>query len=287
MDLNNLSIRKATTHQEFLDVQNLHKTIWGLEDIDVHPIHMLIGIQKSNGLVLCGYYDNQPIGFLFGYCGITEDQELYLHCHNVAVLKEYRNCGIGYQLLMATKEYMLTHKIQLARATFDPLESGNANLYIKKAGCICNKYIRDYYGPMSDQLNINVPSDRLVIEYFLNTNCFEQLSDETQSKIKLKTLKIPSEHILNKTKIDHTGFLIPEKTNFNLDYFIQKKVKRVYIEIPPDYQQMRQKNMDLVLKWRFLLRDILEQCFVAGMFIRDFIVLEDHYYYALGSCYKS
>lgn len=281
MEPNKLSIREPSTHQDFLDVQNLHKTIWGLEDIDVHPKHMLVSIQQSHGLVLCAYYDDQPIGFLFGYCGITEDQKLYLHCHNVGVLKEYRNFGIGYRLLMGMREHMLTHKIRLARATFDPLESGNANLYIRKAGCICNKYIREYYGPMSDKLNINVPSDRLVIEYFLNSNFIDQLSDETQSKIKSKTLKIPSEHILNKTKIDNTGFLIPEKAHFSLDNFIQKEVKRVYIEIPPDYQQMRPQKMDLVLKWRFVLRDLLEKCFALGMFISEFIALEGHYYYVL------
>lgn len=282
MDLeNNFSIRRVKTHEEFLDVQNLHKIIWGLKDIDVHPKHMLIGIQNSNGLLMCAYYNKQPIGFIFGYFGLTEDLRFYLHCHNIAVLENYRNCGIGCQLLMAARNYMKIHKIPLARATFDPLESGNANLYFRKAGCICSRYIRDYYGAMSDQRNVDIPSDRLLVEYFTSSNLVNNYPDHTQLRISPKTLENLRKKALSRSGLSDINLLVPKVLDLDKEKLIQSQVKDVYIEIPSNYQEMRQKDMNLVVKWRFELRNLIEKCFDLDMVIIGFIRLKDHCYYIL------
>ena len=281
IDRRHLSIRKPKINQDFLDIQNLHKTIWDLQDIDVHPVHMLIGIQESNGLVLCAYDRSQPVGFLLAYCGITEDQDVYLHCHNLAVLKSFRNSGIGLQLLSAIRKHMLRHKVRIARATFDPLESANANFYIGKAGCISKNYIRNFYGAMTDQFNKGVPSDRLMIEYRLVNRLFEVQSKKTQSNKRVKTLKISGNQVLNKISIDDNGFLIPEGTKFLPTSLNLSETKQVFIQIPSNYQEMRDKNSGLALKWRFVLRELLEKCFELGMFICGFISLEGGCYYIL------
>lgn len=278
---NHFSIREVKTNEEFSDVQNLHKIIWGIKDIDVHPKHMLVGIQKSSGLLLCAYYNKQPIGFFLGYCGLTEDLKPYLHCHNIAVLKNYRNCGIGCRLLMGVKNYMRIHKIQLARATFDPLESGNANLYFRKAGCISNKYIRDYYGTMLDQRNADIPSDRLLVEYFISSNLVDRHPDQTQLSISLKNLEDLRNKALNRSQSSDVNLLVPKVLDLDKKKLVQNQVKDVYIEIPSNYQEMRQKNMHSVVKWRFELRDLIEKCFDLGMVIIGFIRLKDHCYYIL------
>ena len=53
--------------------------------------------------------------------------------------------------------------------TYDPLESRNAYLNVHKLGAACRSYIRDYYGPMADGLNVGLPSDRLRVEWWISS----------------------------------------------------------------------------------------------------------------------
>lgn len=281
MDSACLSIRRVTTPKEFQDIQDIHKTVWKLEYIDMHPTHMLTGIQKSNGLVLCAYYDNRPIGMLLSFCGITEDCELYLHCHNVGVLEEYRNLGVGFRLLIELKEYMVDKEIQLARATFDPLESRNAHLYFNKARCTCSKYYRDYYGPVPYSWDVSIPSDRLLIEYRFSSDSAGDCSDDFRRKAVSDLSSGANSQVINKTTLDSAGFPIPDDANYDLDLIEKMSVKRLYIMIPSGHLIKQQRDMGVVRKWRFSLRSMFEECFSSGLFISGFICLENVFFYAL------
>lgn len=279
MNLQNLIIKKVETSQELLDIQHLHRTIWGLVDLEVTPGHILLAAQKANGLVLCAYYEGQSIGFSFGFCGVTDDHQVYLYSHNIGILEEFRNCGVGYQIKLKQREYMLARGIDLVAWTSDPLESRNANFNFGRLGCVCERYFRDYYGPMPDQLNENVPSDRLIVEWHLNS---KRVIDCLMSpKKRQHPSQAPRVRVLNQTKIDESGLLRPVDSETEIDQLVREGINQVYIEIPSNYQELRQRDLSLVLEWRFTVRHLLETCLSQEMFISGFIYAEGRSLYVL------
>ena len=88
----------------------------------------------------------------------------------LAVLPEYRDKGVGYQLKVAQYHAVDQQAVRLITWTYDPIESRNANLNIARLGAISRTYKRDHYGEMNDGLNFGFPSDRLLVEWWITSN---------------------------------------------------------------------------------------------------------------------
>jgi predicted GNAT superfamily acetyltransferase len=132
---------------------------------------------------------------------------------------------------------------------------------------------------MSDELNENVPSDRLIVEWHLNSErVIDHLTDPKQRQY---PSQVPSSHVLNQTKTDKSGLARPVDIETGINSLTLEGANRAYVEILPNYQELRQRDMDLVLKWRLAVRDLLEPCFSRGMSIRGFIFAEGRSFYVL------
>jgi predicted GNAT superfamily acetyltransferase len=104
-------------------------------------------------MALPGYRDGKP----------------YLHSHMLAVLPEYRNVGLGRRLKLAQRDDALARGFDLMEWTFDPLEIKNAHLNIARLGAIARRYMRNIYGPSTSPLQGGLPTDRLVVEWWLRS----------------------------------------------------------------------------------------------------------------------
>jgi len=140
--------------EHFYTCVEVQKKVWGMDDILVVPVHLLITAQKNGGLVLGAFTEEgQMVGYLFGFLGTREpashDQsaaERLKHCsHMMGVLPEYQTKGIGYLLKLRQREHVLSQELDLATWTYDPLESVNANLNVCKLGVVCDTYLRDIW----------------------------------------------------------------------------------------------------------------------------------------------
>lgn len=272
MDIRKIVIEKVETTEDRKNLQYLHKTIWGVADISVIPAHLIIAAQKTNGLALCAYYEGKPVGFSFGFLGLTDDRKICYWDYLIGVLEDYRELGIGYQIKMRQREIMLARGIDLAMWTFEPLESLAANLNFNKLGCIGRKYVRDYYGTMTGVINRGIPSDRLVVEWPL-----KQIPAVQSNRNRLAESRV-----LNETIVDESGVLKPEKANPEMiRLLLMEKTEHVYIEIPENYQDIRETDMLTVLEWRFTVRSLMETCFQMGAYIDGFIFGNGKSYYTL------
>ena len=68
----------------------------------------------------------------------------------------------------------LARGFALIEWTFDPLEIKNAHLNIAKLGGIARRYRRDFYGPSTSPLHGGLPTDRLVVEWWLQSDRVER-----------------------------------------------------------------------------------------------------------------
>jgi predicted GNAT superfamily acetyltransferase len=93
----------------------------------------------------------------------------YLHSHMTGVLPEYRDRKIGRSLKLFQREEALSRDIRLIEWTFDPLETRNAHFNLNRLGAIVRTYIPNFYGVTTSPLHRNLPTDRLLAEWHLDS----------------------------------------------------------------------------------------------------------------------
>jgi predicted GNAT superfamily acetyltransferase len=159
-------IRPVTEIPELEECVEIQRAAWGLADIDVIPVRMLITQNRVGGLVLGAFDGDQLVGFLNAMPGIR-DGSPYWYSQMLAVRSKYRNQGIGASLKLEQRDHALKKGLQLIEWTFDPLESKNAYLNIIKLGVIVRRYYVNLYGATASQLQRGLESDRLIAEWWI------------------------------------------------------------------------------------------------------------------------
>jgi predicted GNAT superfamily acetyltransferase len=162
-----MMIRPITDISELEQCVELQRQIWGLKDIDVIPVRMLITQIRVGGLVLGAFENEHLIAFLNSMPGIRNGMP-YWYSQMLAVGKDRWNSGIGSELKLAQREQALQRGIRLIEWTFDPLESKNAYLNIVKLGVIARRYYVNLYGAVTSQLQQGLESDRLIAEWWID-----------------------------------------------------------------------------------------------------------------------
>jgi predicted GNAT superfamily acetyltransferase len=169
-------IRPITDLRELQDCVALQREAWGLADIEVIPVRMLITQNRVGGLVLGAFENEQLIGFLNAMPGIREGVP-YWYSQMLAVKTECRDRGIGAALKIEQRSQAQARGIHLIEWTFDPLESKNAYLNIVKLGVIARRYYVNLYGATESVTQQGLESDRLIAEWWIDKPRFPVESD--------------------------------------------------------------------------------------------------------------
>jgi predicted GNAT superfamily acetyltransferase len=167
-------VRRCQGLEELRACVALQKEIWNFSDAELVPLRLFVVAEKVGGQVMGAFDRGEMVGFALSVPG-TRSGEVYLHSHMLAVRKEHRNSGLGRRLKLLQREDALARGIQLIEWTFDPLEIKNAYLNIEKLGAIARRYNINQYGITSSPLQGGLPSDRLIAEWWLNSERVETL----------------------------------------------------------------------------------------------------------------
>lgn len=255
----NIVIRPLASTSDMQACEELQVRVWALPDgFEVVPSHVLMAVPRNGGLVLGAFDGEELVGFLFGYPGFNPKDKLK-HCsHMMGVVPEYQGRGVGYQLKLAQREFVLSQGLDLVTWTFDPLESRNARLNLHKLGTVSRTYLPDYYGPLSDGLNKGLPTDRLEVEWWV-------ASAHVRKRLKGEEAWPRSGSVAqaNMTGRTATGLLTPGSL------VLSPSAQTVLFEIPSDYQAIKTADPGLALEWRMAARDVLEAHFSAGYAAMD------------------
>jgi predicted GNAT superfamily acetyltransferase len=260
-------IRPLQTLDELHACEMLQKEIWGFEDISIVPHHLLLTTLKNGGVLLGAFASARLIGFVYGFPGI-EDNKLK-HCSLMcAVLPERRFQGVGYQLKLKQREAVLAQGIELITWTFDPLVSPNAYFNLHKLGVISQRYERNLYGDMRDRLNAGLETDRLAVEWWIASPRVQKRLEHEQP------VTVSDLPVVNQTK-EHDGLLV------NCDCSLQQTEPKVLVEVPYQWQRMRERDLELTKRWRHETREIFEHFFSQGYYASDFLVMDNRAFYLL------
>jgi len=164
-----MEIRQLFHLEEFQQVLDLQKIIWGFEDIELLPLRFLVVVSKVGGHVFGAYEGKEMIGFCFAIPGIKPGGTPYLHSHMLGVMPAYHNAGIGRQLKLRQREDALERGIEMIEWTFDPLELKNAFFNIERLGAILRRYSENQYGVTASPLHGGLPTDRCIAEWWIRS----------------------------------------------------------------------------------------------------------------------
>jgi predicted GNAT superfamily acetyltransferase len=274
-------IRILETPEDMPAVEALQRAVWPGSETDVVPAHVLITAVHNGGFLAGAYVDNQLVGFVFGFPGIefTPDGPRPKHCsHMMGIHPDQRNSGIGFALKRAQWQMVRHQGLDHVTWTFDPLLSRNAYLNIAKLGAVCNTYRRSEYGDMRDGLNAGLPSDRFMVDWWINTRRVERrLSKRARRPLKLDDFsKAELQPLYTLPPTEHAGDW-PRPP----EHYSPLEGNLTLAEIPSDFGALKDVDFSLARDWRFFSRELFETAFAAGYIVTDFIYDQSRSFYVL------
>lgn len=266
-----VEIKRLTRLEEMYAAVELQKTYWGEDVESLVPAHMMFTLVSSGGHVLVAEDAGRMIGVLIGLLAVrtgldvpVRQESLLLASKRMVVLPEYRGQGIGYQLKMAQRQIALNQGLRLVTWTFDPLLATNANLNLRKLGCICREYLQDYYGtdPQSSLTTLST-SDRFGLEWWVNSPAVAARASGTFNPPSAQAYLEQGAVLVAGHK--QVTVLSPDEMVMEL------QLPHALVEIPQNYPQIVKDDPDLALRWRHHTRSVFQAAFKRGYAAVDFV----------------
>ena len=263
-------IRDLTTINEFRQVVDLEREIWGYTDnADMVGIPVFI-FTVHRGAVLLGAFDpstppGRMVGFAYAVVGMKAGRPM-LWSHMTGVLPEYRG-GLGYRLKLEQRARALALGYDLIEWTFDPMQAMNAHFNFAKLGGVVGEYAVNFYGESTSALHRGTPTDRVVLSWNIGApHVVRRLAE--QPALRARAHEVADAPIVNATVMDGEW---RKTTKIDLTC----KDRRIWIEIPTGFTDMQQRAPDRALTWRLDARQMFEEYLAKGYRAVDFVLQRD------------
>lgn len=238
-------VKALKTMDELKLMQQIESEVWEMSPI---PLHQTFTAVNNGGIVLAAFIENGIVGFCYSFAGFKNGKS-YLCSHMLAIKPEYRSKNIGAKLKMRQREIAIDKGYDLMTWTYDPLETRNAYLNLTKLNAVCNIYIENCYGEMTDGMNKGLPSDRFEVHWHLKS---DYLSEGGR-------LDVNGAVPLNIVRNNNDGLLQFVTTGYG-----ELNARAYSLSVPKDFQKLKSENPSLALDWRLKTREKFQALFLAG-----------------------
>jgi len=165
----NFTLRPCASFDDLKRCIALQKKIWGYADDEAYPLRLFVNVCKTGGHVIGAF---TPLGEMAGFVVALpawRGRLRFFHSLSLGVSQGYENQGLGRALKFEQRKIALRNGIECIEWTFDPLRSKNAFFNLVRLGAVVRRYVPDYYGPVKSRLQLGLPSDRLIAEWWLRS----------------------------------------------------------------------------------------------------------------------
>jgi len=279
--MSDIQIRDLTSIDEFRQVIDLEKAIWGYTDQgDLVTVPVFI-FTVHRGATLVGAFDlstppapsasSEPwpgrlVGFAYAVVGMKAGRPM-LWSHMAGVLPEFRG-GLGTRLKLAQRDRALAQGYDLIEWTFDPMQAMNAHFNFAKLGGVVEEYAPNFYGESTSTLHRGTPTDRVVLSWKISAPHVARRIEQASSALRVKPHEVAEAPIVNTTVMEGEW----RKTK-KIDLTI--KERRLWIEIPTGFTEMQQRSPERALAWRMDVRQMFEEYLAKGYRAVDFVLQRD------------
>lgn len=242
-------IRPCHCAADYQACQKAQKAAWGItEEGYVVPIATMVGAQLHGGLVLGAFLpDGQAVGLSFAFLARIGSR-IGLYSQLTGVVPHYQGLGIGEQLKHAQRRSARQDGLPLIAWAFDPLQAGNAHFNLARLGATATRYVENMYGPRTDALNANVPTDRLIAQW--------ETHDPQGEPAPLPSLDSSPRLISIETETSNP--------TFNPAPLQENPPGHLLLEVPPRIADLRHNSPPLAEAWRQAIHAAFTAAFAAG-----------------------
>ena len=237
------------------DVASLFRTIWGPDEQDLIGVSTLRALAHSGNYLSGAYLEGELIGANVGFLGWYEGT-LQLHSHILGVLPMARGRNVGFALKQHQRAWCIERDIFKVTWTFDPLVSRNAYFNLTKLGASVTSYYVGFYGTMNDQINGQDESDRVLVEWTLDSPRAVAAS--------VGEHEIPDESSF----VDRGGEVILQVGPDGAPVERPASSNTLLVGIPADVVQLRRDDKDRAAMWRRSSRAALQPSLNDGYAIQ-------------------
>lgn len=272
--MSEIEVRAVEGWDEIDQIEELQRIIWTRDEREVIPAHVFHALQY-NGAALYGAFDGaNMVGFTLAVLATVEgldhriDQvaaaRLKMYSVIAGVLPECRDADVGYRLKLAQRDFALRIGVRLVTWTYDPLESRNGRFNIGKLGAICHTYTRNFHGEMTG-INAGLDSDRFDVEWWVTSNRVKGRTNKERRPLSLQSLLSGGALLTNESTFNKEGLLVPPSN------YVSHPSNLILVEIPANFQELKQSDLALAVRWREHTRTLFENLFDSGFMVTDFV----------------
>lgn len=245
-----MHLRELKAHADLLACERVQCAVWG-EPVPEASAALLRASQHAGALVAGAFVGEHLVGMVYGFPSFVGGRTGQ-HSHLLAVLPEARGRGVGQALKWFQRRWCLERGVTHVTWTFDPLRAKNANLNLEHLGASVGEYLPDFYGPLGGPLNGDLPSDRLLAEWALESPHVTALArGETRPEADKPTRVLLENR--DGEPLRHSGVM----------------ENRVWLELPPTFAP--ETDPEHSLRWRLTLREALAAPLAAGYRVTRFV----------------
>jgi predicted GNAT superfamily acetyltransferase len=158
-------VRELAGIDELNDTVHLLSDIWGRTGNPPVTPELLRAFSKA-GNYIGGAFDGETlVGATIAFHSTPERHSLHSHIAGVAASMIGRS--VGFAMKLHQRAWALDRGIGTIEWTFDPLVARNAYFNIVKLGADPAEYLTNFYGVMSDVINGDDETDRLLVRWAL------------------------------------------------------------------------------------------------------------------------
>ena len=289
-----VTYRDLTTLEDYGQVVELERCIWGPGYDDVVPVPIL-AVSVLRGGILIGAFTRETarafapsalrrgspklvetasdrtrddsaermVGFVYSLPGIKHGKATQWS-HMLGVVAEHRNDGTGRRLKLLQRERALAMGLELIEWTYDPMQALNAHLNFAKLGVVVEEYEENVYGTSSSPLHKGNPTDRFVAEWWIAKPHVERRL-QSGVAVTLRSDEVADAPTANRATPGRDWHAC-EEVNLALD------ARRVRVEIPMHFTEMLSGAPEQALEWRLATREIFRTYFGRGYRAVDFFL---------------
>ena len=257
--MSEFTYRDLTTLEEFAQVVELERQIWGPGYDEVVPVPILAVSVHRGGILIAAFDGDRMIGFVYSLPAIKHGKATQWS-HMAGVVAEHRSAGLGQKLKHLQRDRTLAMGLDLIEWTYDPLQAMNAHLNFAKLGVVVEEYAVNIYGVSASPLHGGNPTDRFVADWWIRKPHVEARLRGAAPLASVLTVEPAG-------RAEPAGeWLAPGAIDLSLD------ASRISVEIPMGFTEMLSRAPDLAVAWRMATREIFTNYFSRGYRAVEFFI---------------